>query len=102
MQLRLPYYQLAPEGYQGMMKLEEYLHHSSLPQPLLHLIKLRASQINGCAFCIDMHWKDLRAIGEPEHRLYGLDAWRDAGRTLEPLLHEPAPEVPPHITPKAV
>ena len=78
MQLRLPYYQLAPEGYQGMMKLEEYLHHSSLPQPLLHLIKLRASQINGCAFCIDMHWKDLRAIGEPEHRLYGLDAWRES------------------------
>jgi AhpD family alkylhydroperoxidase len=42
----------------------------------MHLVKLRASQINGCAFCIDMHWKDLRAEGETEQRLYGLDAWR--------------------------
>ena len=44
---------------------------------LLHLIKLRASQINGCAFCLDMHWKDLRAIGEEDQRLYSLDAWRE-------------------------
>lgn len=46
-------------------------------ESLLHLIKLRASQINGCAFCLDMHWKDLRAIGEEEKRLYALDAWRE-------------------------
>lgn len=42
------------------------------------MVKLRASQINGCAYCIDMHWKDARAVGESEQRLYGLDAWRDA------------------------
>jgi AhpD family alkylhydroperoxidase len=45
---------------------------------LLNLIKLRASQINGCAYCLDMHWKDLRAAGENEQRLYGLDAWRES------------------------
>jgi AhpD family alkylhydroperoxidase len=48
-----------------------------LEESLLHLIKLRASQINGCADCLDMHWKDLRAIGETEQRLYSLDAWRE-------------------------
>ena len=61
-----------------MLDLEAYLHQSGLEVPLLHLIKLRASQINGCAYCIDMHWKDLRAIGENEQRLYGLDAWRES------------------------
>jgi len=61
-----------------MLGLETYLHQSGLEIPLLHLIKLRASQINGCAYCIDMHWKDLRAIGENEQRLYGLDAWRES------------------------
>jgi AhpD family alkylhydroperoxidase len=61
-----------------MLGLESYLHQSGLEIPLLHLIKLRASQINGCAYCIDMHWKDLRAIGENEQRLYGLDAWRES------------------------
>jgi AhpD family alkylhydroperoxidase len=61
-----------------MLGLETYLHQSSLELRLIHLIKLRASQINGCAYCIDMHWKDLRAIGENEQRLYGLDAWREA------------------------
>jgi AhpD family alkylhydroperoxidase len=44
----------------------------------LHLVRLRASQLNGCAYCIDMHWKDLRALGEGEQRLYGLDAWRES------------------------
>ncbi len=67
-----------PLGYKAVLGLEEYLHQSSLEQNLLHLIKLRASQINGCAYCIDMHWKDLRAIGETEQRLYGLDAWRES------------------------
>ena len=69
---------VAPGGYRAMLGLETYLHQSGLELPLLHLIKLRASQINGCAYCIDMHWKDLRAIGESEQRLYGLDAWREA------------------------
>ena len=61
-----------------MLGLERYLHESGLELPLLHLIKLRASQINGCAYCIDMHWKDLRALGETEQRLYGLDAWAES------------------------
>jgi AhpD family alkylhydroperoxidase len=69
---------LVPGGYKAVLGLEAYLHQSGLEIPLLHLIKLRASQINGCAYCIDMHWKDLRAIGENEQRLYGLDAWREA------------------------
>ncbi|HVT80626.1 MAG TPA: carboxymuconolactone decarboxylase family protein [Phycisphaerae bacterium] len=67
-----------PGGFRAMLGLEEYLHGCGLPPNLMHLLKLRASQINGCAYCIDMHWKDLRAIGEPEHRLYALDAWRES------------------------
>ena len=69
---------VAPGIYHAMLGLENYLHDSGLELPLLHLIKLRASQINGCAYCMDMHWKDLRAIGENEQRLYGLDAWRES------------------------
>lgn len=61
-----------------MLGLEQYLHQCGIEESLLHLIKLRASQLNGCAYCIDMHWKDLRAIGEDEQRLYMLDAWREA------------------------
>jgi AhpD family alkylhydroperoxidase len=69
---------VAPGIYKAMIGLEAYLHQSGIEIPLLHLIKLRASQVNGCAYCIDMHWKDLRAIGESEQRLYGLDAWRES------------------------
>jgi AhpD family alkylhydroperoxidase len=60
-----------------MLALETYLNDCGLERPLLDLVRLRASQLNGCAFCIDMHWKDLRAAGEREQRLYGLDAWRE-------------------------
>lgn len=69
---------LAPGIYSAMLGLEKYLHQCGLEAGLLHLIKLRASQLNGCAYCIDMHWKDLRAIGESEQRLYGLDAWEES------------------------
>jgi len=65
------------KAYKGMEDLEAYLKESSLEEGLLHLIKLRASQINGCAYCLDMHWKDLRASGENEQRMYSLDAWRE-------------------------
>jgi AhpD family alkylhydroperoxidase len=65
-------------AYKAMLPLEQYLQDCGLETPLLHLIKLRASQLNGCAYCIDMHWKDLRAIGANEQRLYGLDAWRES------------------------
>ena len=77
MEARFNLFTAAPEAYQAMRGLEEYLHRCGLEQPLLHLVKLRASQVNGCAYCLDMHWKDLRAIGEDEQRLYSLDAWRE-------------------------
>jgi AhpD family alkylhydroperoxidase len=67
----------APGAYGAMLGLEKYLQECGLEQGLLHLIKLRASQVNGCAYCLDMHWKDLRAIGEKEERMYSLDAWRE-------------------------
>jgi AhpD family alkylhydroperoxidase len=66
-----------PDSYKALLDLELYLRKCGLEESLLHLIKLRASQINGCAYCLDMHWKDLRAIGETEQRLYSLDAWRE-------------------------
>jgi AhpD family alkylhydroperoxidase len=78
MQPRIEGAKVAPGAYHAMLGLESYLHQCGLEIPLLHLIKLRASQINGCAYCIDMHWKDLRAVGENEQRLYGLDAWRES------------------------
>src|SRR5713226_8290836 len=77
MEARFNYVKAAPEAYRAMLGLDRYLHGCGLEESLLHLIKLRASQINGCAFCLDMHWKDLRAIGESEQRLYSLDAWRE-------------------------
>ena len=63
---------------QAALGLEEYLTQCGIKKTLIHLIKLRASQINGCAYCIDMHWKDLRADDETEQRLYGLDAWKES------------------------
>ena len=63
--------------YDAMDALDQYLGSCSLDASLLHLVRLRASQINGCAYCLDMHWKDLRAAGENEQRLYSLDAWRE-------------------------
>ena len=71
----------ANEKGQGAMKamygLELYLAKSSIEKSLLHLIKYRVSQINGCAYCLDMHSKDLRVLGETEQRLFVLDAWRE-------------------------
>jgi AhpD family alkylhydroperoxidase len=78
MNARVRYTRVAPGGYEAMLGLEKYLHGCGLEERLVHLVKLRASQINGCAYCIDMHWKDLRAIGEDEQRLYMLDAWDES------------------------
>jgi AhpD family alkylhydroperoxidase len=78
MQSRLDYTKASPEGLRALYGLERFLNSSGLEHSLLHLVKMRASQINGCAFCIDMHSKDARAGGESEQRLYGLDAWREA------------------------
>ena len=68
----------AQGAMQAMRGLENYLAKSSLEKNLLHLLKFRVSQINGCAYCLDMHSKDLRAGGESEQRLYLLDAWRES------------------------
>ena len=76
MQARLEPHKTSPSAYQAMYGLESYIQKSSgLELPLLELVRMRASQINGCAFCIDMHSKDARAQGETEQRLYALSAW---------------------------
>ena len=62
----------------AMLELANHVHKSGLDNKLIDFINLRVSQINGCAYCLDMHWKDLRAAGETEQRLYGLDAWRES------------------------
>jgi AhpD family alkylhydroperoxidase len=77
MDARFNFTKAAPGAYAAMLGLEKYLHECGLEQPLLLMVKLRASQINGCAYCLDMHWKDLRASGETEQRMYSLDAWRE-------------------------
>lgn len=78
MQNRFDYHDPEHPGIQAMQKLEGHLHHCGLEASLLELVKMRASQINGCAYCLDMHSKDARAAGETEQRLYVLDAWHEA------------------------
>lgn len=78
MEGRLDYAAIAPDGIRSLRQLERYLKTSGLEAGLVELVKVRASQINGCAFCIDMHTKDARSRGESEQRLYGLAAWREA------------------------
>jgi len=77
MQSRMEYPKVAPGVSQAMSQLERQVRESGLEAPLLDLVKTRASQINGCAFCLDMHTKDARARGETEQRLYALSAWRE-------------------------
>jgi AhpD family alkylhydroperoxidase len=76
-QPRIEYDRVAPDGVKAMWGLESYVRRCGLEPALLELVKLRASQINGCAYCIDMHTKDARARGETEQRLYALTAWRE-------------------------
>lgn len=78
MKRRTDYRKTAPEGIAALRGLESYVRHCGLPRKLIELIKLRASQINGCAHCLDMHSKDARAAGETEQRLYLLAGWREA------------------------
>jgi AhpD family alkylhydroperoxidase len=75
---RLQYWKAAPGVLDAMLNLHKYLGQTGIEENLLNLISLRASQINGCAYCLDMHWKDLRAAGESEQKLSMLDAWREA------------------------
>lgn len=77
MQPRIDYMKYGNEALSVMLKLEKYISESGLDPKLINLLKLRASQINGCAYCIDMHSIDARAEGESEQRLYALDAWRE-------------------------
>ena len=74
METRMNWPQVAPRQLAAMLALE---HSVELHGNVLHLVKVHTSQINGCAMCLDMHWKDARAAGEPEERLYALDAWRE-------------------------
>jgi AhpD family alkylhydroperoxidase len=77
MEARLDYAKLAPDAMRALGSLGAYLAKCGLEHPLLELVKIRASQINGCAYCIDMHTKDARAAGETEQRIYALNAWRE-------------------------
>jgi len=77
MKARIEQRDLTPGGLRAMLGLEKYLATCGLEKKLLDLIYLRVSQMNGCAYCLDMHWKDLRAAGETEQRMYSLDAWRE-------------------------
>jgi AhpD family alkylhydroperoxidase len=74
---RLDMATIAPGAGMAMFAVEKYARESGLAAPLLELVRLRASQINGCAYCIDMHTKDARAHGESERRLYTLSVWRE-------------------------
>lgn len=78
MEQRIDYLKSARGAYHAMLGIEHYLQQCGLEESLQNLVKLRVSQLNGCAYCIDMHWKDLRAAGESEQRLYGLDAWEES------------------------
>lgn len=78
MEVRINYRSANPEAFQAMLKLEGFIKTSGLDAKLYELFKIRASQINGCAFCIDRHTRDLRAMGETEERIYLLNAWREA------------------------
>jgi AhpD family alkylhydroperoxidase len=75
---RISYMKAAPGARDALLQISAYVHGCGLEESLLGLVFLRASQINGCAFCIDMHWKDLRASGQSEETLYMLDAWRES------------------------
>jgi len=77
MQARIEYAKVAPMAMAAMYTLEQYVRQSGLNPSLLELVKLRASQINGCAYCVDMHTKDARARGETEQRLYAVAVWQE-------------------------
>src|SRR6187549_3277456 len=78
MEPRIDFLKVDRGAFAAMFGIERYLRKSGIELQLLDLIYLRASQINGCAYCIDMHWKDLKAAGETDQKLYGLDAWAES------------------------
>lgn len=78
MEARLNPYKVVPQLYSPLAALQKYVDSCGLERPLLELVRMRSSQINGCAYCLDMHTKDARALGETEQRLYLLSAWRES------------------------
>jgi AhpD family alkylhydroperoxidase len=78
MKPRMNPFKASPKAYQAMSALESFIESCGIERPLLELVKMRASQINGCAYCLDMHSKDARVLGETEERLYLLNSWREA------------------------
>jgi AhpD family alkylhydroperoxidase len=78
MKARMDFRKASPQGAKAVSELHAFVHRCGLEHSLLELVKLRASQINGCAHCIDMHTKELRAAGESEQRLYLLNAWEES------------------------
>ena len=77
MEKRMNFFAIEPEGYKAMLAFENYIGTTELTNIHKELIKIRTSQINGCAYCLDMHTKDARKYGETEQRIYTLNAWRD-------------------------
>ena len=78
MKSRIDVKRIPPQTIRPLLALGAQSESAGLEPALLELVKMRASQINGCAYCLDMHWKDLCAVGEREQRLYSLDAWRES------------------------
>ena len=75
---RIDFYRTSPQGLKAMFAFQTYVNGQGLDEPMLKLVKMRVSQINGCAYCLDMHSKDARAAGEAEQRIYLLSSWREA------------------------
>ncbi|MGX6443498.1 carboxymuconolactone decarboxylase family protein [Neobacillus sp. K501] len=96
MEQRINYYNVAPDALKIMMEMEKYTKTTGLDRKLRELIKIRASQINGCAFCINMHSADARKMGETEQRLYCLSAWREC--TFYTDAEKAALELTEHVT----
>lgn len=78
MEKRINIASLEPEGYKAMSGLERYIRHTKLPALLREMIKIRASQINGCAYCIDMHTREALQVGETQRRIFALSAWKES------------------------
>lgn len=93
---RVPYYEMAPAGMEIMMEMEKYTKTTAIDRKLRELIKIRASQINGCAFCLNMHTTDARKMGETEQRLYCVSAWKECDFYTE--AEKVALELTEHVT----
>ncbi|WEK35011.1 MAG: carboxymuconolactone decarboxylase family protein [Candidatus Pseudobacter hemicellulosilyticus] len=78
MEKRINVFNKGQQALKPLFSMGQYVNHSLIEKPLQELLKIRASQLNACAYCLDMHWKDARAAGETEQRLYGLSAWQEA------------------------